>query len=302
MDCLMATAIHPLFKLPVVRLFNPEKVVAVISRLLFEVTEQAVLDTSEGSSHHEDEEDDISKALMSPAATATEGTNATRLSSKMGQELESWCSEEQRSKVLEQAMFPALFRAAGVDVFVTYNTAIPSSAAVERLCSQGSDIMKAKRASLTSDNFERLVFMKGNPALIRAAGVDVFVTYNTAIPSSAAVERLCSQRSGIMKAKRASLTSDNFERLVFMKGNPALIRAAGVDVFVTYNTAIPSSAAVERLCSQRSGIMKAKRASLTSDNFERLVFMKRTWPCSGWNYHQKTLKEESEVKGLISYH
>ncbi|KAG0698916.1 hypothetical protein GWK47_025916 [Chionoecetes opilio] len=50
-----------------------------------------------------------------------------------------------------------------------------------------------------------------------------------------------------------------------------------------------------------SDIMKAKRAGLTSDNFERLVFMK-TWTCSIWNCHQRTLNEESEVKGLISYH
>ncbi|KAG0726090.1 hypothetical protein GWK47_037303 [Chionoecetes opilio] len=121
-------AIHSLFKLLVVLILNPEKVDAVISRLLFEVTEQAVLDTSDGSSPDEDEEDDFFK----------------------------------RNKLLEQAMFPAPSHPAWVDVFVKYNTAIPSSAAVERLFSQGSDIMKAKRASLTSDNFEILVFMKGN--------------------------------------------------------------------------------------------------------------------------------------------
>ncbi|KAG0729637.1 hypothetical protein GWK47_029918 [Chionoecetes opilio] len=167
MNFLMATAIHLLFKLPVVHLLKPEKVDAVKSRLLFEVTEQAVLDTSEGSSPEEDEEDDFFKALRSPGPTATEGTDSTRLSNKMGKELESWCSEKQRSKVLEQAMFPALSRAAWVDVFVKYNTAIPSSAAVERLFSQGADIMKAKRASLTSDNFERLIFMKGNMDLLK---------------------------------------------------------------------------------------------------------------------------------------
>ncbi|KAG0720187.1 hypothetical protein GWK47_048978 [Chionoecetes opilio] len=54
--------IHPLFKLPVVLLLNPEKVDSVISRLLFEVTEQAVLDTSEGSSVDEDEEEDFFKS------------------------------------------------------------------------------------------------------------------------------------------------------------------------------------------------------------------------------------------------
>ncbi|KAG0706847.1 hypothetical protein GWK47_024279 [Chionoecetes opilio] len=113
MDFLMATAIHPLFKLSFVRLLNHEKVDAVKSRLLFEATEQAVLDTSEGSSPDEDEKDDFFQYVL-----------------------------------------------------VKYSTAIPSSAAVERLLSHGADIMKAKRASLTSDNLERLVFVKGNMDLL----------------------------------------------------------------------------------------------------------------------------------------
>ncbi|KAG0714338.1 hypothetical protein GWK47_001608 [Chionoecetes opilio] len=110
MDFLMATAIHALLKLPVVRLLNFEKVDAVKSRLLFEVTEQAVLDTSEGSSPDEDE-DCFFKALRTPGPT-TEGTNSTRLSNKMGKEFQSWCSEKQRNMLLEQAIFPALSRAA----------------------------------------------------------------------------------------------------------------------------------------------------------------------------------------------
>ncbi|KAG0704882.1 hypothetical protein GWK47_024615 [Chionoecetes opilio] len=167
MDILMATAMHPLFKLPVVCLLNPEKVDAVKARLLCEVTEQAALDTSGGSSPDEDEEDDFFKALRSPGPTATEGTNSTRLSNKLEKELERWCSEKQKKKLLEQAMFPVRSRAAWVDVFIKYNTAIPSSAAVETLFSQGADVMKAKRTNLTSDNFERLVFMKGNMDLLK---------------------------------------------------------------------------------------------------------------------------------------
>ncbi|KAG0716344.1 hypothetical protein GWK47_009958 [Chionoecetes opilio] len=166
MNFLMARAIHPLFKLPVVRLLNPEKVDAVKSRLLFEVTEQAVLDTSEGSSPDEDEEDDFFLALRSPGPTATEGTNSTRLSNRMGKELESWCSEKQRNKLLEQAMFPALSLAAWVDVFVKYNTAIPSSATVERLLPGVGHHEGKESEYMTSDNFERFVFTKGNMDLL----------------------------------------------------------------------------------------------------------------------------------------
>ena len=49
-----------------------------------------------------------------------------------------------------------------IDLFIKYNTAIPSSAAVERLFSIGKDILTSKRAKLSDANFERLMFMKGN--------------------------------------------------------------------------------------------------------------------------------------------
>ena len=49
-----------------------------------------------------------------------------------------------------------------IDLFVKYNTAIPSSATVERLFSIGKDILTPKRATLSDENFEKLMFMKGN--------------------------------------------------------------------------------------------------------------------------------------------
>ena len=49
-----------------------------------------------------------------------------------------------------------------IDLFIKYNTAIPLSAAVERLFSIGKDILTAKRAKLSDANFKRLMFMKGN--------------------------------------------------------------------------------------------------------------------------------------------
>ncbi|KAG0716739.1 hypothetical protein GWK47_008978 [Chionoecetes opilio] len=155
-------------KITVLVIADVAKVDAVISRLLFEVTEQAVLITSEGSSPHEGEEDDFFKVrlidfietycIFSLDEHRTHSYRGHQLYPPLQQDgVESWCSEKQMNKLLEQAMFPALSHAAWVDVFVNYNTVIPSSAAVERFYSQGSDIIKAKRASLTSDNFERLV-------------------------------------------------------------------------------------------------------------------------------------------------
>ena len=48
-----------------------------------------------------------------------------------------------------------------MDLFIKYNTATPSSAAVECLFSIGKDILRAKRATLSDANFERLMFIKG---------------------------------------------------------------------------------------------------------------------------------------------
>jgi hypothetical protein len=47
-------------------------------------------------------------------------------------------------------------------LFVKYNTPVPSSAAVERFFSIGKDILRPKRASLSDDNFNMLMFRKGN--------------------------------------------------------------------------------------------------------------------------------------------
>ena len=48
------------------------------------------------------------------------------------------------------------------ELFIKYNTSIPSSAAVERIFSLGKDIMRPKRTRLTDKHFEMLVFLQGN--------------------------------------------------------------------------------------------------------------------------------------------
>ena len=56
--------------------------------------------------------------------------------------------------------FPVFHRRARIEVFLKNNTGIPSSAAIERVFSVGSDVMKPKRVMLSSEDFERLVFIR----------------------------------------------------------------------------------------------------------------------------------------------
>ena len=49
--------------------------------------------------------------------------------------------------------------------------------------------------------------------------IELFVRYNTAMPSSAAVEHLFSLRKDINRAKRSSLSDESLNILMFTKGN-----------------------------------------------------------------------------------
>ena len=49
-----------------------------------------------------------------------------------------------------------------IELFVWYNTAMPSIATAEHLFSLGKDINKAKRSSLSDESLNILMFAKGN--------------------------------------------------------------------------------------------------------------------------------------------
>jgi hypothetical protein len=49
-----------------------------------------------------------------------------------------------------------------MELFIQFNTPVPSSAGVERLFSQAGDILRPKRISLREDRFHQLMFMRGN--------------------------------------------------------------------------------------------------------------------------------------------
>ena len=91
-----------------------------------------------------------------PSSTIQQGEMSIRM------EVESWINPLDELASINIHMFPPVNRNAWVKAFIMYNTTVPSSAAVERLFSIGSDILRPKRTRLSSKNFEILVFLKGN--------------------------------------------------------------------------------------------------------------------------------------------
>ena len=75
--------------------------------------------------------------------------------------MQSWKPDVTQSS-LSWSLFPTVHREVWVDLFLRYNTPLPSSAAVERMFCTGGDILRAKRSSLAGYMFEHLVFLKGN--------------------------------------------------------------------------------------------------------------------------------------------
>ena len=79
------------------------------------------------------------------------------------------------AKGITPERFSSVHNEARLQVFKKYNTAIPSSAAVERVFSISSDILRPKRASLTSGNFEKLVLLR---EIERFFGTSIFFVSN----------------------------------------------------------------------------------------------------------------------------
>ena len=63
--------------------------------------------------------------------------------------------------------FSAFKKNAWLQKFKRFNTAIPSSAAVERLFAIGSDILRSKQSSMTKENFEKFVLLQENEKYLK---------------------------------------------------------------------------------------------------------------------------------------
>lgn len=89
-------------------------------------------------------------------------------SKKILNDIQAWNRQTVKASMkVTRDIFPNDHREAWIELFIKYNTPLPSSAAVERLFSTASDVLRAKRSCLTAENFECLVFMKGNMDIIQ---------------------------------------------------------------------------------------------------------------------------------------
>ena len=166
-DLLLGTAFNPGFKLYLIQVMNEDKLPAIKQKMVQEL-KSAVdqkLDTS-GSRDDEEEDDSKKPCLWKNLMTAKKvKKRQEKIDVKLLREVDSW--HELNEQIIPNIyMFPEEHRKAWITAFIKYNTSIPSSAAVERLFSLGSNIMRPKRNRLTSLNFERLVFLKGNSKLL----------------------------------------------------------------------------------------------------------------------------------------
>ena len=158
-ECQLAAAFHPRFRLIWSKKYNNTKVARVRKSMGCKVEEamrQQADEVDSNSGISNNEEDDFFSAVTEQKERCRSHRS---LKGKAQNLVRTWI-ETSFKGLLTDAAF--LGEQVLVDLFIKFNTAIPSSAAVERLFSMDKDILRAKRSSLSDENFNMLIFMKGN--------------------------------------------------------------------------------------------------------------------------------------------
>ena len=156
----MATALHPHFKLGVVGYLSSDNLKEHVRRRVVREVTNMVDDEGEigDSEVRQEAEDDLFMYMKGDDRQSV--ATSTRLQENVEKVYDKWNKVRVRNTTLFRPS--GLHRNAWSNLFLRYNSPLPSSAAVERLFSLGSDILRPKRSSLTAGNFKKLVFLKGN--------------------------------------------------------------------------------------------------------------------------------------------
>ena len=164
--CLLAAAFHPKF-----RLFWIEKedfgLFLRVKQAMISAVEKGVRNqlrqeqtSDEKNTSSENEEDDFFGAITQHAEAVANLQTATHKAKDI---VKKWLDAYSHDSFDDAVFFNEKVL---IDLFIKYNTAIPSSAAVERLFCSAKDVLRAKRSTLSDQNFEKLLFMKGNQLLL----------------------------------------------------------------------------------------------------------------------------------------
>jgi hypothetical protein len=151
LDCIIASAFHPQFKLTWCKDESKlkevrQKMISLVDGKLSNTIAQA---TSSSSSDDEENADSFFNELQK-TRDHTHANEGDRL-------VKNYLESPLSTALPAPESFPC---DPFLEIFVEYNTPIPSSAAVERMFSLGKDILKPKRSSLSDVHFEMLVFLK----------------------------------------------------------------------------------------------------------------------------------------------
>ncbi|CAB3230823.1 unnamed protein product [Arctia plantaginis] len=112
---------------------------------------------SGGGSNASNNDDDEEDFFNSVTQSIEKPKNSNSLKSKAQSLVKMWLDMKSKDSFNDAAFLGEQIK---------YNTAIPSSAAFERLFSTGKDILTPKRASLSDENFNMSMFMMGNMHLM----------------------------------------------------------------------------------------------------------------------------------------
>ncbi|KAG0728240.1 hypothetical protein GWK47_032899 [Chionoecetes opilio] len=169
LDLLMASALHPNYGMTTFNSVAPNMKEEIFQRIVKEMKALIRQETEERDNSQDmeamEEHEEVSADPFAELCDTTQADQEDDLEEDIKKELLAW--KRSKEATLKKSHFPAKYRDQWVTLFIKYNTGIPSSAAVERLFSIAGDVLRPKRACLSEDNFEYLVFLKGNLHLLK---------------------------------------------------------------------------------------------------------------------------------------
>ena len=166
----MATATHPTHTLHAINYINETACTTIKNRAIKEMVDIVKPDSVQEEDADAGDQHFCYDDLYGGPATDTTARSQHALEESIKHSAINWART--REHVVKREHFPEGHREAWIKLFIRYNTALPSSAAAERVFSTAGNILRPKRSSLTTRNFEQLVLLKGNSRMFKAALIE----------------------------------------------------------------------------------------------------------------------------------